>query len=90
MSLLKKEKYSLRVQPVALVALLCLFSLHFGFNIEASTGKDSEHEYLKKLGATSIIPREDVFDGKIRALSKQKWAAAVDPVGGEPLYLHRY
>ena len=56
-----------------------------GFNVEASTGKESEHEYLKKLGATSIIPREDVFDGKIRALSKQKWAAAVDPVGGEPL-----
>lgn len=56
-----------------------------GFAVEASTGKESEHEYLKKLGATSIVSREEVFDGKIRALSKQKWAAAVDPVGGEPL-----
>ena len=56
-----------------------------GFEVEASTGKESEAEYLKKIGASSIVPREDVYDGKIRALGKQKWAAAVDPVGGEPL-----
>ncbi len=56
-----------------------------GYEVEASTGKASEQEYLKKLGATSIVSREEVFDGKIRALGKQKWAAAVDPVGGEPL-----
>jgi putative YhdH/YhfP family quinone oxidoreductase len=56
-----------------------------GFRVEASTGKDSEHEYLKKLGATTIVSREEVYDGKIRALGKQKWAAAVDSVGGEPL-----
>ena len=56
-----------------------------GFDVEASTGKESEHEYLKKIGATSIVSREEVYDGKIRALGKQKWAAAVDPVGGEPL-----
>jgi putative YhdH/YhfP family quinone oxidoreductase len=56
-----------------------------GYEVEASTGKSSEQEYLKKLGATSIVPREEIFDGKIRALGKQKWAAAVDPVGGEPL-----
>ena len=56
-----------------------------GYNVVASTGKESEHEYLKRIGATSIVSREEVYDGKIRALSKQKWAAAVDPVGGEPL-----
>lgn len=56
-----------------------------GYLVEASTGKDSEHEYLKKLGATSIISRQEVYDGKLKALDKQKWAAAIDPVGGEPL-----
>lgn len=56
-----------------------------GYQVEASTGKESEQEYLKNLGATSVIPREEVFDGKVRALGKQKWQAAVDPVGGEPL-----
>ncbi|MER2112144.1 MAG: acryloyl-CoA reductase, partial [Solibacillus isronensis] len=56
-----------------------------GYEVEASTGKESEHGFLKSLGATSIVPREEVYDGKVRALGKQKWAAAVDPVGGEPL-----
>lgn len=56
-----------------------------GYEVEASTGKESEQEYLKNLGATSIVSREEVYDGKIRALGKQKWAAAVDPVGGDPL-----
>ncbi|ETT86411.1 acryloyl-CoA reductase [Viridibacillus sp. FSL R5-0477] len=56
-----------------------------GYQVEASTGKESEQEFLKSLGATTIVSREEVFDGKIRALGKQKWAAAVDSVGGEPL-----
>ncbi|WP_339194773.1 acryloyl-CoA reductase [Solibacillus sp. FSL R5-0449] len=56
-----------------------------GYEVEASTGKESEHAFLKSLGATSVVPREEVYDGKVRALGKQKWAAAVDPVGGEPL-----
>lgn len=56
-----------------------------GYEVEASTGKESESEYLKNIGASTIIPREEIYDGKIRALGKQKWAAAVDPVGGEPL-----
>lgn len=56
-----------------------------GYEVEASTGKESESEYLKNIGASTIIPREEIYDGKIRALGKQKWAAGVDPVGGEPL-----
>lgn len=56
-----------------------------GYQVEASTGKLSEHEYLKKLGAATIVSREEVYDGKIRVLGKQRWAAAIDPVGGEPL-----
>ncbi len=56
-----------------------------GYQVEASTGKESEHEFLKSLGASTILSREEVFDGKIRALGKQKWAAAVDSIGGEPL-----
>ncbi|MED4284184.1 NADPH:quinone oxidoreductase family protein [Priestia megaterium] len=56
-----------------------------GYTVEASTGKSSEAAYLKELGASSIVAREDVYNGKLKALGKQKWAAAVDPVGGEPL-----
>jgi acrylyl-CoA reductase (NADPH) len=56
-----------------------------GYSVEASTGKALQHEFLKKLGAQSVLSREAIYDGKIRALGKQNWAAAVDPVGGEPL-----
>lgn len=56
-----------------------------GYQVEASTGKETAHDYLRKLGAVTIVSREEVYDGKVRALAKQKWAAAVDPVGGEPL-----
>jgi len=56
-----------------------------GYQVEASTGKQEEQAYLKSLGAAAVIAREEVYDGKLRALGKQKWAAAIDPVGGEPL-----
>ena len=56
-----------------------------GYSVEASTGKESEHEYLKEIGAATIVSREEVYDGKLRALGKQKWGGAIDPVGGEPL-----
>ncbi|WP_281659361.1 acryloyl-CoA reductase [Halobacillus sp. Cin3] len=56
-----------------------------GYHVTASTGKASEHDYLKHLGAEDIIPREELSPEKVRALSKQRWAGAVDPVGGKTL-----
>ncbi|MCQ6274528.1 acryloyl-CoA reductase [Bacillus sp. V3B] len=56
-----------------------------GYKVVASTGKAAEHDFLQKLGASEIISREDVHSGKIKALDKQLWAGAVDPVGGETL-----
>ncbi|SDI40494.1 NADPH:quinone oxidoreductase family protein [Alteribacillus bidgolensis] len=58
---------------------------HLGYNVVASTGKSSEHNYLKELGAKEILSREDVQPEKIRPLDKQRWAGVVDPVGGETL-----
>ncbi|GGD04874.1 putative quinone oxidoreductase YhfP [Thalassobacillus devorans] len=57
-----------------------------GYSVVASTGKESEHDYLKELGAKEVISREDVYDGgKIKPLDKQNWAGAVDPTGGNNL-----
>jgi acrylyl-CoA reductase (NADPH) len=54
-----------------------------GYEVAASTGKDAR-EYLESLGAAEVLGRDDVAgDGK--PLGKQRWAAAVDSVGGEPL-----
>jgi acrylyl-CoA reductase (NADPH) len=56
-----------------------------GYDVVASTGKESEHDYLHTLGAKEVVSREEVFNGKSKALDKQLWAGAVDPVGGESL-----
>ncbi len=54
-----------------------------GYEVVASSGKDSR-EYLESLGASEVVGREDIAgDGK--PLGKQRWAAAVDSVGGAPL-----
>lgn len=55
-----------------------------GYTVVALTGKDSEHEYLKSLGAAEILSRKDLVMGT-RPLEKTQWAAALDAVGGETL-----
>lgn len=56
-----------------------------GYEVVASTGKAAEHDYLHNLGASEVISREEVYNGKVKVLDKQLWAGAVDPVGGESL-----
>ena len=61
-----------------------------GYEVSASTGKDAEHDYLRGLGASEILSREEVSTPSNRPLERERWAAAVDPVGGETLaYLLR-
>jgi len=55
-----------------------------GYTVEAVTGRPEESDYLKGLGATTIVPRAEV-SGTPRALAKERWAAAVDVVGGTVL-----
>jgi acrylyl-CoA reductase (NADPH) len=56
-----------------------------GYEVVASTGKASEHDFLHSLGAKEILSRDEVYNGHIKALDRQLWAAAIDPVGGETL-----
>ncbi|UOR13438.1 acrylyl-CoA reductase family protein [Halobacillus amylolyticus] len=56
-----------------------------GYEVEASTGSEEHKDYLLDLGAARVISRVDVYDGKLKALGKQRWAAAIDPVGGKQL-----
>ncbi|MDP4096231.1 acryloyl-CoA reductase [Paenibacillus sp. P96] len=57
-----------------------------GYEVTASTGKADTHDYLRSLGASEILSRDEVYDGgRIKALDKQLWQAAVDPVGGAAL-----
>jgi acrylyl-CoA reductase (NADPH) len=55
-----------------------------GFTVVASTGKASESDYLKTLGASQIIDRNELSQpGK--PLQKERWAAVVDSVGSHTL-----
>lgn len=56
-----------------------------GYRVVALTGKDSEHEYLKSLGANEILPRSAIDASSNRALERAQWAGALDAVGGETL-----
>ena len=55
-----------------------------GFNVVASTGKVSESDYLKSLGASQVIDRNELSQpGK--PMQKERWAAVVDSVGSHTL-----
>src|SRR5690606_7684666 len=55
-----------------------------GFNVVAATGKASEGDYLKQLGATDIIDRAELAE-KGKPLQKERWAGVVDSVGSHTL-----
>jgi putative YhdH/YhfP family quinone oxidoreductase len=53
--------------------------------VVAATGKSSRHDFLKSLGAVSIVERADVEDKSGKPLLKERWAGAIDSVGGNTL-----
>jgi putative YhdH/YhfP family quinone oxidoreductase len=59
-----------------------------GYHVVAVTGKADQHEWLKRLGAAEILPREAVSLADTpnpRPLLPAKWAGALDNVGGATL-----
>ena len=53
-----------------------------GYTVHASTGKASEHDFLRELGASEILDREELAAESRRPIERERWAAGVDPVGG--------
>jgi putative YhdH/YhfP family quinone oxidoreductase len=56
-----------------------------GYRVVAATGKAAESDFLRSLGASDVIDRENVLAGAERPLMKERWAGVVDVVGGEML-----
>ena len=56
-----------------------------GYQVVCSTGRAEAHDYLKSLGAQEIIPRSAVAEPSGRPLEGEKWAGAIDSVGGQTL-----
>ncbi len=55
-----------------------------GWHVIASTGRASEADYLRGLGAAEIIDRAEL-SGPGKPLAKERWAAGVDSVGSHTL-----
>ena len=56
-----------------------------GFEVTASTGRLDETDYLKELGASSVIDRSELGEENPRPLQKTLWAGVVDAVGSHTL-----
>jgi len=56
-----------------------------GHRVVASTGRPDLEPYLKSLGASRIIPRSEIAAASDKALERERWAGAVDSVGGGTL-----
>ncbi len=67
---------------VGSVAIAILSGL--GFTVHAVTGRPQEADYLKSLGASELIARDELT-GAVRPLAKERWAAGVDAVGSTVL-----
>jgi putative quinone oxidoreductase, YhdH/YhfP family len=58
-----------------------------GYEVTASTRKSSEIDYLKKVGARETISPSELEVPGAKSLYRERWAGAVDPVGG-PFLTH--
>jgi acrylyl-CoA reductase (NADPH) len=56
-----------------------------GYRVAAATGRPEVADYLRSLGASSIVGREELSGSSGRPLEKERWAAAIDTVGSQTL-----
>lgn len=56
-----------------------------GYKVTAATGKQHKSDFLKAIGAQSVISRGEIKDTPERPLLKGRWAGVIDTVGGEYL-----
>jgi acrylyl-CoA reductase (NADPH) len=68
---------------VGSVAVAVLHRL--GYSVAASTGRPETHDYLKSLGASSIVDRATLAVLPARPMESERWAGCVDAVGGPTL-----
>lgn len=58
---------------------------NLGYEVAAVTGRPDTADYLRQLGATQIVAREDINETVKRPLEGETWAGCIDAVGGEML-----
>lgn len=68
---------------VGSVAVAILAKL--GYTVAASTGRAETHDYLRSLGANTIVDRTTLAEKPTRPLLSERWAGAIDTVGSNTL-----
>jgi acrylyl-CoA reductase (NADPH) len=58
---------------------------NLGHEVAGVTGRPETADYLKSLGATQIVAREEINETTKRPLEAETWAGCVDAVGGDML-----
>lgn len=58
---------------------------NLGYEVAGVTGRPETADYLKSLGATQIVAREEINETVKRPLESETWAGCVDAVGGDML-----
>lgn len=69
---------------VGSVAVMLLTKL--GYRVTAVTGKPEQHDFLRSLGASEFLSRDEARQGADRPLLEERWGGVVDTVGGEILF----
>lgn len=68
------------------VGSIAVSILHkLGYSVVTVTGKKDKVEYLKEIGASEVLSREEFLEGSGRPLLKPKFAGTIDTVGGDYL-----
>lgn len=57
-----------------------------GYSPVASTGSTQASSWLKERGATDVIGRDEISDKPDRVLASERWAGAIDCIGGDTLH----
>jgi len=87
------EKYGIEPQRGEIVvtgatggvgSLAVMLLARRGFSVVASTGRPEHEEYLRSLGASSILAREEL-EKKGAPMQSERWAGGVDTAGGAML-----
>ncbi len=65
-------------------SVACSILSKLGFEVHASTGRVDD-QYLTSIGVSEIIPREELAESNGKPLNKERWAGAIDSVGGSSL-----
>jgi acrylyl-CoA reductase (NADPH) len=58
---------------------------NIGYEVAGVTGRPETADYLRSLGATQIVAREEINETVKRPLEAETWAGCVDAVGGAML-----